>query len=199
MCLFKGSISLQKLQHAHMCCLCTERELLHMRGSSSEQFRNCGLTAYHHRHYAHRFRRNYFKIFDPQRKNIRKFYSTSRQSHQSENEKLSATKRFCETTGKRSLEDAISIGDKWDKDFVYNFEGIPAPREHNDRQQNPRGLPIHRPPSMYKTNAGFDKDYQIHDRYLELYRNALNTSGEDLKNSTTGYTSDSLNLNIGFF
>ena len=32
-----------------------------------------------------------------------------------------------------------------------------------------------------------------------LGTNALNTSGEDLKKSTTGFTSDSLNLNIGLF
>ena len=52
-------------------------------------------------------------------------------------------------------------------------------------------------PTEQVTHKDFEKDHHIHDRYLELYRNALNTSGEDLKKSTTGYTSDSLNLNIG--
>ena len=68
-----------------------------------------------------------------------------------------------------------------------------------DKQNSQRGLPIYRPPSMLKPVERMDKDWDLHDRYLNLYRNALNTSGENLKTSITGYTTDSLNLNIGMF
>ena len=52
---------------------------------------------------------------------------------------------------------------------------------------------------MIKPVEGLDKDWDLHERYLNLYRGALNVSGENLKASITGYTTDSLNLNIGMF
>ena len=87
----------------------------------------------------------------------------------------------------------------WKQEGTYTFDGIPTAIEHMDKQNSQRGLPIYRPPSMIKPVEGLSKDWDLHERYLNLYRNALNVSGENLKTSITGYTTDSLNLNIGMF
>ena len=87
----------------------------------------------------------------------------------SEHEKLIAVQKYCQPVGKRSLEDAIALGDQWQQDGEYHFEGIPTPREHMDRQTNPRGLPIYRPPAMLKPIEGFKDDWHIHERCLNFY------------------------------
>ena len=121
------------------------------------------------------------------------------QFRESEREKIVAVEKLCLAIGKRSLEDAVALGDIWKQEGAYSFEGIPTAIEHMDKQNSQRGLPIYRPPSMIKPVEGLSKDWDLHDRYLNLYRNALNVSGENLKTSITGYTADSLNLNIGMF
>ena len=130
------------------------------------------------------------------------FGSTStlqKQFRESEREKIIAAEKLCTEVGKRSLEDAIALGDIWKKESTYFFEGIPTSVEHMNKQTSGRGLPIHRPPAMIEPVEGLDKDWDLHERYLNLYRGALNVSGENLKANITGYTTDSLNLNIGMF
>ena len=130
------------------------------------------------------------------------FGSTStlqQQFRESEREKIVAAQKLCTEVGKRSLEDAIALGDIWKKESTYFYEGIPTSIEHMNKQTSNRGLPIHRPPAMITPIEGLEKDWDLHDRYLNLYRGALNVSGENLKSSITGYTTDSLNLNIGMF
>ena len=130
------------------------------------------------------------------------FGSTStlqQQFRESEREKIVAAQKLCTEVGKRSLEDAIALGDIWKRESTYFFEGIPTSVEHMDKQTSGRGLPIHRPPAMIQPVEGLDKDWDLHERYLNLYRGALNVSGENLKANITGYTTDSLNLNIGMF
>ena len=121
------------------------------------------------------------------------------QFRESEREKIVAVEKLCLEVGKRSLEDAVALGDIWKQEGTYFFEGIPTAIEHMDKQTSGRGLPIYRPPSMIKPVEGLSKDWDLHERYLNLYRGALNVSGENLKTSITGYTTDSLNLNIGVF
>ena len=101
----------------------------------------------------------------------------------SEHEKLVATEKLCLSVGKRSLEDAIALGDIWKEEGTYSFEGIPTAIKHMDKQNSQRGLPIYRPPSTLKPVEGLNKDWDLHERYLNLYRNALNVSGENLKTS----------------
>ena len=130
------------------------------------------------------------------------FGSTStlqQQFRESEREKIVAAQKLCSEVGKRSLEDAIALGDIWKQESTYFYEGIPTSIEHMNKQTSNRGLPIHRPPAMIKPIEGIEKDWDLHERYLNLYRGALNVSGENLKSSITGYTTDSLNLNIGMF
>ena len=130
------------------------------------------------------------------------FGSTStlqQQFRESEREKIVAAQKLCSEVGKRSLEDAIALGDIWKQESTYFYEGIPTSIEHMNKQTSNRGLPIHRPPAMIKPIEGLEKDWDLHERYLNLYRGALNVSGENLKSSITGYTTDSLNLNIGMF
>ena len=130
------------------------------------------------------------------------FGSTStlqQQFRESEREKIVAAQKLCSEVGKRSLEDAIALGDIWKQESTYFYEGIPTSIEHMNKQTSNRGLPIHRPPAMIKPIEGIEKDWDLHERYLNLYRGALNVSGENLKSSITGHTTDSLNLNIGMF
>ena len=121
------------------------------------------------------------------------------QFRESEREKIVAAEKLCLDVGKCSLEDAVALGDIWKQEGTYFFEGIPTAIEHMDKQTSGRGLPIYRPPSMTKPVDGQSRDWDLHERYLNLYRGALNVSGENLKTSITGYTTDSLNLNIGMF
>ena len=100
------------------------------------------------------------------------FGSTStlqQQFRESEREKIVAAQKLCTEVGKRSLEDAIALGDIWKKESTYFYEGIPTSIEHINKQTSNRGLPIHRPPAMIKPIEGLEKDWDLHDRYLNLY------------------------------
>ena len=44
----------------------------------------------------------------------------------SEHEKLLAAQKLCQSVGKRSLEDAVALGDIWKQEGIYTFEGIPT-------------------------------------------------------------------------
>ena len=104
------------------------------------------------------------------------FGSTStlqQQFRESEREKIVAAQKLCTEVGKRSLEDAIALGDVWKQESTYFFEGIPTSVEHMNKQTSGRGLPIHRPPAMIQPVEGLDKDWDLHERYLNLYRGAI--------------------------
>ena len=121
------------------------------------------------------------------------------QFRESEREKIVAAKKLCLEVGKRSLEDTVALGDIWKQEGTYFFEGIPTSIKYMNKQTSNRGLPIHRPPAMIKPIKGLEKNWDLHERYLNLYRGVLNISGKNLKASITGYTTDLLNLNIGVF
>ena len=97
------------------------------------------------------------------------FGSTStlqQQFRESEREKIVAAQKLCSEVGKRSLEDAIALGDIWKQESTYFYEGIPTSIEHMNKQTSNRGLPIHRPPAMIKPIEGIEKDWDLHERLI---------------------------------
>ena len=103
------------------------------------------------------------------------------------------TRKYCETTGRRSLDEALALGDE-----RYHHDGVPTPEEHMSKQGSLRGLPIYGRQYMYEPHPQLGQDSEIEAKYIALYRHALNPSCEK-PNKVEGYTSDSLNLNIVMF